>query len=103
MLSGRQVGRVPANICRAFKVLLERNLVDKITCRFSGTVTQSSRPSVHQWYRRARNQQQFDRPGGGAELKCVYYFEVDRRQFRESMRVLEECVPLQDLDEKLFA
>ena len=75
----------------------------KITCRFSGTVSQSSRPSVHQRYRRARHHEQFDRPGGGAELKCVYYFVLERQNFRDAMRIFEDCVPREDLDEKLFA
>ena len=97
------MGRVPANVCRAFKLLMERNLVAKISCQILGTVTQSSRPLVHQRYQRARHLQPFDKPGGGAELKCVYYLEVEKSHFRESMRIFEECVPLQDLDEKLFA
>ncbi|XP_070536910.1 uncharacterized protein [Ptychodera flava] len=47
-LAGLQVGRVPANLCRAFKILLDRDLATKITCTYTGEARQSQNPPVQE-------------------------------------------------------
>ena len=82
---------------------MERRLVEKLFCRFTGTFSQSTRPRVHQRYHRARGGSNFDSPGGGAELTCWYHIHIQPNKFEESMHILENFVPYRDLDEKLFA
>lgn len=98
---GKQVGRVPANLCRAFFHMLERRLVQSITCKYMGVVGHSARPAVNQRYQ--RNAAGADRPGGGVDLNCQYLFHVEHRHFETAMRLLEQYVPMNDLDSRVYA
>ena len=52
---GKQVGTVPANLCRVFRTLLEKEMTKGPTqCHYGGHVGQSTNPHVHQSSKRAR-------------------------------------------------
>ena len=51
---GKQVGKVPANLCRVFHTLLEKEMtLGPIQCHYGGHVGQSTNPHVHQSFKRA--------------------------------------------------
>ncbi|VDI56325.1 Hypothetical predicted protein [Mytilus galloprovincialis] len=100
-LAGRPVGRVPANVCKAFKQLLQTQMAKKVICRYTGMAAPSRNPPSHQRFHRTNRI--FDIPGGGAELSCDYFILINKSHFREAMRVLENCIPFQDLDARLSA
>ena len=101
--SGKQIGRCPANLCRAFRLMSEREYVTSIVCKCSGEVVQSTTPHLHQQYRRRRGNERHDQPGGGVELKCVYIVYIKRQHFEAAMHILEECLPLVELNQRLYA
>ena len=75
---GKQVGRVPANLCRVFRSLLKRNMLENdITCYYGGNVGHSKNPHFQQAFKKARTRQGKDRPGGGAELNCTYFLQTN--------------------------
>ena len=79
MIAGKQVGRVPANLCRAFRELVDRGLLaNDLKCTYDGTVHVSQRVLVHQSFQRQAFR---DRVGGGAELDCKYLLAVPRRRY----------------------
>ena len=45
---GEQVGRVPANLCGAFRQLLEIGYTRKIICIYTGSIGHCQNPHVHQ-------------------------------------------------------
>lgn len=100
---GRQIGRVPANLCGAFRTILSQQFATKITCKYSGDVGQSVIPPVHQRFRHASRNERFARPGGGAELQCVYNIQLKKRCFEQAMHIFENMVPRDQLDLRLSA
>ena len=48
LFSGQQVRRVPANLCRAFRRLIENRLTVSIECHYTGLCGQSINPGPHQ-------------------------------------------------------
>lgn len=74
--------------------------MSSIKCRYTGSTNSAS--NIHQRFRRG-SVGHFDRPGGGAELTCDYFMEVPRRNFRETMTVLEQNVPMSELDQRVYA
>ncbi|XP_033761304.1 uncharacterized protein LOC117343104 [Pecten maximus] len=66
-IAGQQIGRVPANLCRAFRMLLRNNFVQEISCFYKGEIRQSLHPHVQQRYRRNPTGGH-DQAGGGADL-----------------------------------
>ncbi|XP_077869670.1 uncharacterized protein LOC144361685 [Saccoglossus kowalevskii] len=89
-IADKQVGRVPANLCKVFRRLLELNLVESvIVCKYTGQTGLSIRPPSNQRFQRGQVR---DRPGGGAELTCLYYLkyhEIPRRNM--VMEVFNIC------------
>lgn len=94
--SGQQIGRVPANLCKVFRKVLQKGYTNRITCTYLGRVGHSVRPEVGQQFRRNPGGQ--DRPGGGADLHCNYHFVVGHRQHRKTMLIFEEYLPRDDLE-----
>ena len=95
-IAGTQVGRVPANLCRVFRELLDQGLLaNVIKCTYGGTVHVARRVPVHQSFQRQGIR---DRVGGGAELDCKYFLMVPRRRFKTAMRVFERCLSPEELD-----
>ena len=70
-------------------------MVGDITATNIGHVGPSEDPPTHQHFARRDGH---DRPGGGADLACIYNLKVRRGDFREACRVWEEHVPRQDLE-----
>ena len=73
----------------------------QIVCRYTGVASQSQNPPSHQRFQRTN--MRFNIPGGGADLSCDYYIVIEHSQFREAMRILENCIPFRDLDSRLSA
>ncbi|VDI07438.1 Hypothetical predicted protein [Mytilus galloprovincialis] len=103
-IAGRQVGRVPANLCRAFRILNDRNLVTDIACCYHGTCGPTTNPFSGQRYRHnfSYNRQR-DIEGGGAELSYTFTLKTCNAKFEDAMHVLEEHVGINSLDNKLYA
>ncbi|XP_070541430.1 uncharacterized protein [Ptychodera flava] len=74
-IAGRQVGRVPANLCRMFRELLDNGTASKIMCHYTDDVGLSVKPSHHEKFQKGTKRLQ-DRPGGGAVLHCIYQVTV---------------------------
>ena len=49
---GKQVGRVPANLCRAFRMITERQLCTELTCVYNNSVGVSREPRPDQSFER---------------------------------------------------
>lgn len=95
--AGRQVGRVPANLCRVFRRLVDERFVQPsdIKCIYSGQMNfPRSVPLNQRFFRGTRR----DRPGGGPELNCTYKLTVSKRRFRDAMRVFEDILTHEELD-----
>ena len=74
---GKQVGRVSANLCRVFRDLIERNMLEgSITCYYGGKTSHSLNRHFQNAFKRACTRQGKDKPGGGAELKCSYFLQI---------------------------
>ena len=104
---GKQVGRVPANLCRAFRMITERQLCTELTFVYNNSFGVSREPRPDQSFERRFSAGSItldrDLPGGGAELQCSYIITVQSRYFKEMMRILEQHVGVDVLDSKLFA
>ncbi|XP_063429019.1 uncharacterized protein LOC134719709 [Mytilus trossulus] len=100
-IAGKQVGRVPANLCTAFRNMISRNTIRCIKCKVTGPPRLSANPPSNQRYR--SNNRGHDRPGGGADIPCSYYLHIRDRMFADTMHILEDCVPLRELDERVHA
>ena len=103
--SGKQVGRVPANLCRAIRIITEIELCTDVICLYKNHVGVSTDPRPEQSFERRSTSLTPDRdlPGGGAELQCSYIMKVNTRDFEETMHTLEQHVGVDVLDSKLFA
>ena len=100
---GKQVGRVPANLCRVFRRLVEKEmLVDGITCNYGGTVHRTIDPVFYQRFERARTRFGRDRPGGGAEIKCNYMMRIKEQHFEEAKKLFEDRLSREELERVLF-
>ncbi|CAC5403287.1 unnamed protein product [Mytilus coruscus] len=92
-VSCRQVGKVPANLCRAFRIFKDRNLVTDIACCYHGTCGPITNSFSGQRYRHNfSNNRQRDIEGGGAELSCTYSLITCIAKFEDAMHVLEKHV-----------
>ena len=83
--------------------MLHRDFIVKITCNYVGEVGLSTRPQSHQQFQRRRRGERFDQPGGGAELRCNYIILIKSQYFEDAMHILENCVPANELQERLYA
>ena len=62
---GKTVGRVPANLCRVFAEMMERDyLVGQIQCIYGGSAHQTKDVPVQQAFRKARTRYGRDVEGG---------------------------------------
>ncbi|XP_070546573.1 uncharacterized protein [Ptychodera flava] len=69
--SGKQVGRVPANLCKAFRQLKEQGKITDIKSEYTGEVGLSSNPHHHQKFKKSVTGR--DRPG---EELCLTVFTM---------------------------
>ena len=44
--ASKMVGRVPTNLCRTFRLLIDTGLTQKITCQYSGSVGPTTNPHM---------------------------------------------------------
>ena len=74
---GMKVGNVPANICGAFRHLLDSTRVKSIKCFSIGIKPRPSvRPSTNQKFRRSLSG--MNRRGGGLVIDCHYELNLSR-------------------------
>lgn len=83
--------------------MLTRQYTTSIFCKYTGEVSLSTRPASHQQFRQRGRNEAFDRPGGGADMKCNYTVVIKRIYFEAAMHILEDNVPRHELDDRLFA
>ncbi len=70
---GKQIGRVPANLCKLFKILLSDGFVEEVKCLYNGKAAPTTQPPTQQAYKRAKYYAGKDRAGGGVELTYSYF------------------------------
>ena len=100
---GKQVGRVPANLCRIFRELLQTDmLLENITCYHSITVGHSISPHFQKVFKRARARLGRDEPGGGAELKCSYFLRIKDTCYDQAVERFKKRLPEEDFEQILF-
>ena len=71
---GEQVGRVPANLCGAFRQLLEIGYTRKIICIYTGSIGHCQNPHVHQPYVHGTRTLPISRSTGIVTLTCFNNF-----------------------------
>jgi len=76
-ISGKTVGRVPANVCKLFRKLIEQKYALSITCFSLEKPSHSKSPDFAQSYQRKRGKH--DRPGGGCVIPCKFEVECNER------------------------
>lgn len=91
-IAGRQVGHVPANLCRVFSKLNTQGLASDLQCKYLGTLTGSA--TLDHFQAGIRR----DRPGGGPELHCRYQLTVPANRFRTVMLIFEEFLTHNELE-----
>ena len=67
---GEQIGRVPANLCRAFRQLLEIGYTRKIICIYTGSIGHCQNAYVHQPYVHGTRTLPISRSTGIVTLTC---------------------------------
>ena len=88
--AGKVIGRVPANICKIFKELITSNQVKKITCISTDNPNISKVPPSQQYFR--KNQDGFDRRGGGGIIPCQYIIYCCDSTFEKLRNILHESL-----------
>ena len=84
------IGRVPANISMIFKELITSNQVKKITCMSTDNPNISKVPPSQQYFR--KNQDGFDRRGGGGIIPCQYIIYCCDSTFEKLRNILHESL-----------
>ena len=88
--AGKVIGRVPANISMIFKELITSNQVKKITCMSTDNPNISKVPPSRQYFR--KNQDGFDRRGGGGIIPCQYIIYCCDSTFEKLRNILHESL-----------
>ena len=88
--AGKVIGRVPANISMIFKELITSNQVKKITCMSTDNPNISKVPPSRQYFR--KNQDGFDRRGGGGIIPCQYIIYCYDSTFEKVRNILHESL-----------
>jgi len=103
-VTGRQVGRVPANLCRAFRRIKDQHSASDIVCAYNGTCGPITNPFSGQRYRHNFSfNRHKDVEGGGVELSCTYTLKIANAKFEETMHALEGRVGTDILDTIIYA
>ncbi len=95
--TGAMVAHVPANLCGAFRTLMNMGLIHReIKVRIRSPARRSQNPPAAARYQRGRGPRRYQ-PGGGAELPCQYRLKIRTETLRQVMAVFEEHVPRHEL------
>ena len=100
---GKQVGTVPADLCRVFRTLLEKEMtLGPTQCHYGGHVGQSTNPHVHQSFKRALTR--FGRyiAGGGANLRCSYMMQIKQSCFDDAVKIFKDRLSEDDMHKVLL-
>ena len=101
---GKQVGRVPANLCRVFWGLLEKDAVldSRIMCHYGGSAGHSVNPHVHKAFKKARTRWGRDIAGGGAELTCSYLILIKEDSYEDAVKLFKERLSEAEMEKALL-
>lgn len=88
-VKGNTIGRVPANLCRAFRKLKESSLASNFECIYQNEVIRV--PNYERSFKRKIGA--MDSPGGGAVLKCNYSFTYEEKDFERVANMVKDNVP----------
>lgn len=95
-LAGNVVGRVPANLCGAFRKIMKKDwLLEDIRCEYNGIMSDSVNPPKYQKFKRNLFGG-LDTPGGGVDLKCTYVLIVKKDHLPACISILERGLPRED-------
>jgi len=92
-LKGNTIGRVPANLCRAFRKLKEQKLASNFRCTYTNEVI--CLPQNKKFKRNLAGG--FDSSGGGVVLKCTYDCNYEETDFEKVADVVKENVPGEEM------
>jgi len=90
---GNTIGRVPANLCRAFRKLKEQKLASNFRCIYTNEVI--CLPQNKKFKRNLAGG--FDSSGGGVVLKCTYDCNYEETDFEKVADVVKENVPGEEM------
>ena len=76
-ISGKVIGRVPANICKLFRELLDRGYISSILCFCIDNPSHSKHPHYSQAYQKRSGKN--DRQGGGGVIPCRFELECNAK------------------------
>ena len=89
-IAGKQVGRVPANLCKLLRQLLKDCSVTKITCLMTDPPCLSQIPPAQQSYK--RNLKGDDRRGGGAVIHYKYLLSCYNATYEKVTKFMKNAV-----------
>ena len=90
---GNSVGRVPANLCRAFRKLKDSGLAREFVCTYRNKVFRV--PDYERSFERKAGA--MDSAGGGAVLKCNYSFQYEEKHFEKVAAIVKDNVPSKEM------
>lgn len=100
---GKTVGRVPANLSKVFRSLVEKRLlVSDISCFFGGRAGHTVDVPHWQSFKKARTRAGHYRQGGGAELSCRYTLKVKMVHIDEAKAIFKEKLTVEELSKVMF-
>ena len=100
--AGNVIGRVPANLCRAFREIMEKDwLLEDIKCQYNGIVRDSVNPPKYQKFERNLSGG-LDTPGGGVDLESTYVLIVRKDSLPECISILEKRLPREDFQKVTY-
>lgn len=101
-LARNVVGRVPANLCGAFRKIMEKDLLlEDIRCEYNGIMSDSVNPPKYQKFKRNLFGG-LDTPGGGVDLKCTYVLIVKKDHLPACISILERGLPREDFEKVTY-
>ena len=95
--SGKNVGRVPANLCRLLRLLKDVKKADNFKCRFTNTVFR-----VKNHTKQFKRNIPFDIAGGGAVLSCQYSFTCLKRDLDDIKKYAQANIPEEELHRFIY-
>ncbi len=98
-IAGKQIGRVPANLCKAFSSIMGEDLLkEDIRCQYKGSTHPTTRPPSKRKYQRAFGASTHDIEGGGAAMECTYFFTVKNSAAEERvMKIFKDSLPQDEM------
>lgn len=101
-VAGNDVGRVPANLCGAFREIMGKYwLLEDIKCHYNGIVSDSVNPPKYQKFERNPSGG-LDTPGGGVDLLCTYVLIVEKEYLQACNSIFERRLRKEDFEKVTY-